>query len=474
MSDTSIPKRSLFDHWSDLSLTRRIMLAAAIWGIVVLVGGALALSAVYRAQTLTLLEEDIERTLIELTRDMTREGAFLEDGRVTDTDRQFLENDSRFTTQFSGNYWAIVGVNETGEIDGFIPSNSLWTEPLPIAQRQLARSLENPGITQYADVGGPVDQALRVGAKSIIIDNRATPLVLVVAADRSRNDEAAVRFRNLLFGTMIGLFGSVFAAMVAAVIYSLRPLSRIGQEIVEIREGARQKLREDYPSEVRPLTEELNKLIDHNRNVVERARTHVGNLAHALKTPIAVLRNEATGDTQLDDVVRRQSEAMHTNVEHYLKRARVAARAEALGARSEVRPVLDGLARMLNRLFDEKGVHVVVDGDAQAVFRGEKQDLEELVGNLMENACKWARSAVHVSVQDRPDELVIKIGDDGPGLTPDERDAALRRGVRLDETMPGTGLGLSIVAELAELYRGNFTLGESPLGGLEARLNFPK
>ena len=474
MPDVPSLKRGLIERWSDLSLTRRIMLAAAIWGVVVLVGGALALSAVYRAQTLTLLEEDIERTLIELTRDMTREGAFLEDGRVTDTDRQFLQSDSRFTTQFSGSYWAIVGVNEAGEITRFIPSNSLWTEPVPISPRQLARSLDAPGVTQFDDVDGPVDQALRVGAKSIIIDNRETPLLLVVAADRSRNDEAAVRFRNLLFGTMIGLFGSVFAAMVAAVIYSLRPLARIGQDLSEIRDGARQKLREDYPSEVRPLTEELNKLLEHNRNVVDRARMHVGNLAHALKTPIAVLRNEATGETQLDDVVRRQSDAMHTNVEHYLKRARVAARAETLGARTEIRPVLDGLARMLNRLFADKGVHVVIEGGADAVFRGEQQDLEELVGNLMENACKWAKSAVHVAVEDLPDALVIAIGDDGEGLTLEEREAALRRGVRLDETTPGTGLGLSIVAELAELYRGSFTLGESPLGGLEARLNFPK
>ncbi|MGB2178734.1 MAG: ATP-binding protein [Hyphomonas sp.] len=299
-------------------------------------------------------------------------------------------------------------------------------------------------------------------------------LVLVAAADRAQNDAAATRFRNLLIGTMVVLFGSVFAAMVAGIRYSLRPLVKLGHDIAEIREGTRLKLADDYPSEVQPLTEELNKLVDHNRQVVERARTHVGNLAHALKTPIAVLRNEATGETQLDDVVRRQVDSMQTNVEHYLKRARMAARAEALGARTEVRPVLDGIARLMNRLYDSKGIDVTVTGAETAVFRGEQQDLEEMVGNLMENACKWARADVKVTVADDATELRLEVDDDGPGLTAEEREGALKRGVRLDETIPGTGLGLSIVTELAELHKGVLELDEAPAGGLRARLRFPK
>jgi len=241
-----------------------------------------------------------------------------------------------------------------------------------------------------------------------------------------------------------------------------------------VREGTRQKLSEDYPAEVRPLADELNKLLEHNRQVVERARTHVGNLAHALKTPLAVLRNEATGDTLLDDVVRRQSENMQTNVEHYLKRAQMVARAQTLGARTELRPVIDGIARMLNRLYDARGVNVSVDGGVGAVFRGEKQDLEEMVGNLMENACKWARSEVMVRVRDGAEALTIEVEDDGKGLTQEERAGALKRGVRLDETTPGTGLGLSIVKELAELHRGSLDLGDSGMGGLKAVLKFPK
>ncbi|KDA02861.1 ATP-binding protein [Hyphomonas oceanitis] len=474
MDAADTPKPRFLDRWSSVSLARRIMIAAAIWGFVVLIGGALALSALYRAQTLTLLEEDLDQTLVTLTREMTREEAFLADGRVTDTERQFLTSDARFQTQYSGQYWAVVGLTPDLTISGDFRSKSLWDEPVPVTETQIRRAVADPGTTQFDDYAGPADQKVRSAAKAILVENRETPLILVAAADRTPNDAAATRFRNMLFGTMIALFGGVFAAMVAGIRFSLQPLKRIERDIADIREGNRQTLRDGYPIEVRPLTEELNKLIGHNRVVVERARTHVGNLAHALKTPLAVLRNEAKGETQLDDVVRRQTESMHANVEHYLKRARMAARAETLGARTDVTQVVEALARLLNRLFDAKGVNVSVEDGAGAVFRGEKQDFEEMIGNLMDNACKWAKAEVCVRISDSAEALVIDVEDDGPGLPPEAREGAMKRGVRLDETTPGTGLGLSIVAELAELHKGSLELGESQMGGLQARLRFPK
>lgn len=474
MSEATPPAKSLIDRWSSVSLARRVTIAAGIWGLIVLIGGALALSALYRAQTLSLIEEDLEQSLVTLSRELTREEAFLADGRVTDTGREFFANDARFQTQYSGHYWAVVGITADMDIAGDFRSRSLWDEDVPVTRDILTRAVQLPGVTQFTNYPGPVDQVSRVAVKAIIVEGRATPLVLVAAADRTPNDAAATRFRNLLLGTMIALFGGVFAAMLLAVRYSLNPLRRLEADVARVREGETQKLAGGYPAEVRPLTEELNKLIEHNREVVERARTHVGNLAHALKTPLAVLRNEAKGETQLDDVVRRQSEAMQTNVEHYLKRARMAARAETLGARTEVRPVLDGLARMLNRLFDARGIEVTIEGGAGAVFRGEQQDFEEMAGNLMENACKWAASEVRVAVADTPEALVISVEDNGPGLTPEERAGAMKRGVRLDETMPGTGLGLSIVTELAELHKGSLELGDAALGGLRATLRFPR
>lgn len=468
------PQKSLFDRWSSVSLARRITIAAGIWGIFVLIGGALALSAVYRAQTLVLVEQDLQETLVTLSRELIREDAFLPDGRLTDTDRELFPSDARFQTQYSGHYWAVVGINPDLSIAGDFRSKSLWDEDVPIPPDLIARAVAAPGVTQFGDYEGPADQRSRVAIQAIRIENRATPIILVAASDRTPNDLAATRFRNLLFGTMVALFGGVFAAMLLGIRYSLNPLARLQTDVARVREGEAQKLEGDYPSEVRPLTEELNMLIEHNREVVERARTHVGNLAHALKTPLAVLKNEAAGQTQLDDVVRRQAEAMQTNVEHYLKRARMAARAETIGARTDVRPVIEGLARLLNRLFDAKGIEVIVEGSTSAIFRGEQQDFEEMIGNLMENACKWASTEVKVTITDSPQGITIDVEDDGKGLSAEEREAAMKRGVRLDETTPGTGLGLSIVKELAELHKGRLELGEAALGGLRATLRFTR
>jgi signal transduction histidine kinase len=468
------PQKSLFDRWSSVSLARRITIAAGIWGIFVLIGGALALSAVYRAQTLVLVEQDLQETLVTLSRELIREDAFLPDGRLTDTDRELFPSDVRFQTQYSGHYWAVVGINPDLSIAGDFRSKSLWDEDVPVPPDLIARAVAAPGVTQFGDYEGPADQRSRVAVQAIRIENRATPVILVAASDRTPNDLAATRFRNLLFGTMVALFGGVFAAMLLGIRYSLNPLARLQTDVARVREGEAQKLQGDYPSEVRPLTEELNMLIEHNREVVERARTHVGNLAHALKTPLAVLKNEAAGQTQLDDVVRRQAEAMQTNVEHYLKRARMAARAETIGARTDVRPVIEGLARLLNRLFDAKGIEVTVEGSTSAIFRGEQQDFEEMIGNLMENACKWAATEVKVTITDSPQGITIDVEDDGKGLSAEEREAAMKRGVRLDETTPGTGLGLSIVKELAELHKGRLELGEAALGGLRATLRFTR
>ncbi len=470
----STPQRSLIDRWSSVSLARRITIAAGIWGLFVLIGGALALSAVYRAQTLVLVEQDLQETLITLSRELIREEAFLPDGRITNTDRDLFPSDARFQTQYSGQYWAVVAVNPDLSIAGDFRSKSLWDEDVPIPPDLISRAVSSPGVTQFGNYDGPAEQRSRVAVQAILIENRQTPLILMAASDRTPNDLAATRFRNLLFGTMIALFGGVFAAMVLGIRYSLNPLARLQLDVARVREGEAQKLEGDYPSEVRPLTEELNKLIEHNREVVERARTHVGNLAHALKTPLAVLKNEAAGQTQLDDVVRRQATAMQTNVEHYLKRARMAARAETIGARTDVRPVVEGLARLLNRLFDAKGIEVTVEGSGAAIFRGEQQDFEEMVGNLMENACKWAATEVKVTITDSPQGLTLDVEDDGKGLSAQEREAAMQRGVRLDETTPGTGLGLSIVKELAELHKGRLELGEAALGGLRATLRFTR
>ena len=430
----------------------------------------LVIGLVYRAQSYDILEEDLSDTLISLTRSIT----FLPDSRITDREETLLPEVQEYQVPLSGRYWAIIAVDEGGVVVGAIRSKSLWDGALPISNQTLSSAIDEPGTVVYGDEIGPNDEDVRVAARAIVLPNRPTPLVLLAARDVQQTNDAVGNLFYMLLGALFLLLLLIMAALYFGVRYALRPLATVRADLEDIREGRATALPDEYPIEIQPLSGEVNKLLEHNRGVVERARTHVGNLAHALKTPLAVLRNEATGESGLDDVVRRQTEAMRANVDHYLRRAQAAARAEALGARADIRKSVESLTRMLGKLFASKGVDVEVIEAPNVFFRGEKQDLEEMLGNLMDNACKWARTLVEVTVErDGPDEVLIHVDDDGPGLSEEERGAALTRGVRLDETAPGTGLGLSIVTEIAEMHKGSFMLGDAPIGGLRATLRLP-
>ncbi|HTR13386.1 MAG TPA: ATP-binding protein, partial [Roseiarcus sp.] len=228
------------------------------------------------------------------------------------------------------------------------------------------------------------------------------------------------------------------------------------------------------------LAAEVNQLLDANREIVERARTQVGNLAHALKTPLSVLVNEADSmSPSLPEKVREQTETMRRQVSFYLDRARAAARARTVGAATDVKPVVEGLVRTFEKLHAERGLTFAVDLAEGLKFRGEAQDFTDLIGNLLDNAGKWAREKVTLrawregATREATAFLVAEIDDDGPGLDPGARAEALERGKRLDESRPGSGLGLSIVVDLAAVYGGALDLDQSPLGGLRARLRLP-
>jgi signal transduction histidine kinase len=261
--------------------------------------------------------------------------------------------------------------------------------------------------------------------------------------------------------------------------FGLAPLKRISQQLAAIRSGQAERLEGRFPVEIAPLAREANALLDANREIVERARTHVGNLAHALKTPLSVVMNEAAAraDDPLAQKVREQADVMRDQITRHLERARMAARLTVVGTVTDVSPVVYAIARTMEKTNRDKDLRLKVDTPENAQFRGEQQDLEEMVGNLVDNACKWAQSRVAIEVlKERADDLeVIRVivDDDGPGLTPAEREQVARRGRRLDETKPGSGLGLSIVVELAALYGGTFALGSAPLGGLRAELVLP-
>ena len=461
--DAAQPSKNRFQS---LSLARRLLLGALLWSALLVIGGVFAMTAVYRAETLNILDDELTATIQTLARAIRP----LDDGtgRIEDIEDRHPP-DPRFLVPLSGKYWQIVAVDETGAPVGDITSRSVFDETLLLPTGLRRQALDNPGQVVSTNGIGPAEASARFTVQATSYPEREHPVLLVAISDRTLSMAGVDRLRTILLVAMMALAGGTLLAMALGLRYALRPLDRIQSDITEIREGRQAALSGDYPSEVQPLSEELNKLLDHNREVVSRARTHVGNLAHALKTPLAVLRNEATGESQLDDVVRRQSEAMRSNVDHYLRRAQAAARAEALGVRTQVHDAVQGIARVMNKLFAADGKSVAVEVPAEIYVRTEQQDLEEMLGNLLDNACKWASASVNVHAQHDDDGMVaIMIDDDGPGLSPDEREQAVKRGVRLDETAPGTGLGLSIVADIAGMNGGSFELDESPAGGLRA------
>lgn len=465
MDEPQVSKQRL----GQVSLARRILIGALLWSALIVLGGVFAMTAVYRAQTISLLDEELDSTLVTLARAI--EPVPDDSGRIRDIPEK-LPSDARYETPLSGKYWVIIAVEDDGRLGGDIRPRSVWDGDAPLPEGLAAQALAQPGAVIRGNGEGPGGELIRAAVQAITIPNRDNPILLVAAADRTLTNRGASRLRTFLLIAMTTLAAGTLIAMALGLRYALRPLVRIQHDLADIREGRSASLDGDYPSEVQPLSEELNKLLEHNLLVVSRARTHVGNLAHALKTPLAVLRNEATGDTQLDDVVRRQTESMKSNVDHYLKRAQVAARAETLGARTQVSGAVEGLARMMNKLFAGEGKTVHADIPEDAYVRSEQQDLEEMLGNLLDNACKWARAQVEVKVETGENgTLLIHVDDDGLGLSPEERQQAVKRGVRLDETAPGTGLGLSIVADIASMNGGGLELNESPLGGLRASLS---
>jgi signal transduction histidine kinase len=271
------------------------------------------------------------------------------------------------------------------------------------------------------------------------------------------------------------LGAGLVVAIIIQVRVGLRPLYNLQNEVAAVRRGKAQRVAGAYPSEVMPLAEELNALVEHNQQVVERQRTHVGNLAHALKTPISVMLTEASQRPgPLAELVGRQAQAMQQQVDHHLRRARAAARTQGQGERTSVAEVLDELSRTLEQIFRDKGVAIDWDAPDDLYFLGERQDLQEIAGNAVENACKWCKARVRVRAEAIGNQkLRLVVEDDGAGLPPNRRDEVLRRGARLDESAPGSGLGLSIVDELARAYGGALRLGDSPMGGLRLEADLP-
>jgi signal transduction histidine kinase len=447
---------------------RRLVVLHAVLSVAVLAAGGATLSAFFSHQATLRFDEDLSQDVLDLIA-----GASVDDNGQVDAPAL---TDERALRAYSGKYWEIAAPSGAG-LKSLVRSRSLWDAPSiappPGGATVLART---PGAPVFYDSVGPVKEPLRVAAQQVSLPGVATPVIFLEAADRSPINADIRAFETTTGLSLVVLAAMLIAGVILQVRVGLRPLFTLRREVAAVRTGKSDRVVGDYPSELEPLASELNALVAHNQEVVERQRTHVGNLAHALKTPLSVMAAEAEARPgPLADVVRQQADTIRQQVDHHLRRARAAARPQGGGERTQLAPVLEELSLTLERIFRDKGVEVDWLADDDLFFHGERQDLQELAGNVMENACKWCRRRVRARASAVfPGRLMLVVEDDGPGLPAKDREGVLRRGERLDESAPGSGLGLSIVDELARAYGGSLSLADSPLGGLKVELVLPR
>lgn len=372
-------------------------------------------------------------------------------------------SDPRFNAPHSGWYWQISRGAAV-----LARSDSVWRGRLSIATGTPGPRLR---ITRLVGPGGRV---LRAVMQDITLPEANKPFTVIVAGPVREIQRDVNQFVGQLAATLGVLGLGLILAVLFQVRFGLRPLQGMRRALADIRAGRARRLPDGLPGEIRPVVTELNALIDHNEAMLERARTQAGNLAHALKNPLTVIGNEARHVAGARGrMLREQAAVVNARVDRYLSRARAAGAAGILGARAPLAETVEDLRFSMAHLYKDRGLSIAVTGVDGLFFHGDAHDLAEMIGNLMDNACKWARGRVAVAARHEDGRLIVVIDDDGPGIPEDQRTEVLARGRRLDEAVPGSGLGLDIVQDIAGLYRGSLGLGESDLGGLRATLVLP-
>ena len=446
------------------SLSARLIAAAAIWTLLGLALGGAVLSNAFRLAAQTnfdaALQADMDGLIAAAEPDPN--------GGVMLADR-FLNHN--FDRVYSGLYYQIKQGNSGGQI-----SRSLFDKEINPG------NLTKKGALTWGSATGPENQQLRVVSRRVDLtpDNSGdAEYTFLVAGDMAAVERQTQEFNNTLFWSFLILGLGLIAAILVQVKVGLLPLRQVSKGLAKIRDGEARRLDGRFPTEIAPLVIELNSLIQHSEEVVGRARTHVSNLAHFLKTPLSVLAAEAEAHESdaaaapLAEMVKRQVFSMRRQVDHYLTRARAAGSLDVLGNRTQISAVMDDLSRVIARIHVTRGIVIDAECDDGLYFRGERQDLEEMLGNLIDNGCKWAKSRVRVRCEKAGGRLVLTVEDDGPGLSAQQRAQVGSRGERLDESVPGSGLGLAIVRDISKLYGGFFSLDQSSLGGVLARLELP-
>lgn len=445
------------------SLRFRLLAGALVWTALALAVAGAILADLFREHVQERVEAELVTHLDQLT-------VAFEVGSDAWPRLARRLSDPRFERPLSGLYWqALVGDRQE------LRSRSLWDQSLALPLDRLAA-----GELHRHALPGPAGAPLLLVERTVLLEGARAPLRLAVAAETRLVEEPAAAFARTLTLSLAVLGLSLLGAAVVQVEVGLRPLARLRRELSAVRLGLRKRFATSVPVEVEPLTQDLNLLLEHSEAVLARARVQAGNLAHALKAELAVLTNEVRELTpanvaEVAPGLGRRLERMRLHLDHHMARARAAAARGVPGVGTEVGEVVSGLVRTLERLHADRDLAFELDLAPGLRFGGEREDLQEMLGNLMDNAGKWARRRVRVSGRAAEEGgLVLAVEDDGPGLPPERQEAVPAPGVRLDETVPGAGLGLAIVRDLAELYGGSLRLGRAGgPGGLLAELHLP-
>lgn len=433
---------------------------SAGWLILALAGTAFLLTDLYSRALDTSLANQLKfniDTLSSASLDST-------DPKLADIGVQ----DPRFTRASTGWYWVIRDGADT------LLTTSRSAVGMLMPQVEGPFDADNYRTAVLEDEAG---NRLRALERATTSNGRPLHIMVTGNLDESLALVGQFRGQTLIVLSAVGIALAIMSAIVARL--ALRPIGRLGTAIEKVREGEAQAIIGTYPREIAPLAEEINELLRSNTQIIERARNAVGNLAHGLKTPLAVLQNEASAakDNPLSKVVSSESEKMTQLVSTYLDRARIAARSTIVGKKADATTIMLRLVRVMEKLNKHVTIAFKRPDASLPWFRGDEGDLEEMAGNLLDNACKWSRGSIAVTMvaERTPTQafLLIRIEDDGPGLTEEEAQKVLRRGVRLDEKTPGSGLGLDIVKELVDVYGGTLQLRRSVLGGVLAELKLP-
>jgi signal transduction histidine kinase len=440
------------------SIARRMMLIAAGWITILLLAGGVALDRTLIALVSRQYDEQLEYLLTSMI-------ASAEIDPLGEVYFNRALGDQRFLEPGSGLYWQI----SSNRYDDF-PSRSLWDRTLLIRENLTA-----PDPVFYNSEQFPAEH-LRIVQRTVRLPGSDTDWQFIVAGSREELDDQIRRIRSILYWSFAVLGIGLFLMAMLQTWYGLGPLRRIRQAIARIRTAGTNRVTDPLPQEVQPLVDELNALLAHSERQAEEARTHAGNLAHALKTPLTVVTNAASADTpDLAATVLREALVMRRQVDHHLARARAVGRRAIGFSRANVFESAEAVQRAVARLYPE--VRFDLAGSNTAEVTVERQDLEEMLGNLIENAAKYGGGSVFVTVDAEPAASLcaVWVEDDGAGIPEAQRSAIFARGARLDTEKPGTGLGLAIVRDVAAIYGGTVELGESEdLGGLLVTLRLPR